>query len=116
MQSMSVGDGEIGYRRAGDGPPLVLLHGAVCDSRVGRLTLASLADEFDVIAGDTPGCGASSDLPPGPQMADYADRLADFMVAPDLERAAVVGHSWGSCPRSVRRPPERWPKPWPSPT
>jgi pimeloyl-ACP methyl ester carboxylesterase len=96
MQTVSVGDVEIGYRRAGAGPPLVLLHGAVSDSRVWRLALDSFADAFTVVAWDAPGCGGSSDLPPGAQMADYADCLAGFIGALGLGRADLVGHSWGS--------------------
>ena len=38
-----VGDLEIAFRRAGTGAPLVLLHGAVCDSRVWRVELESFA-------------------------------------------------------------------------
>src|SRR5262245_11593433 len=49
----------IAYRRSGStGPPLVLVHGAVCDSRVWRVELETLSDEFAVVAWDAPGCGA----------------------------------------------------------
>ena len=96
MRTVSVGDLEIGYRRAGDGPGMVLLHGAVSDSRVWRLALESFADEFAVVAWDAPGCGRSSDLPSGSRMADYADCLAGLIGALGLGRSDVVGHSWGS--------------------
>ena len=49
----------VAHRRAGSGPPLVLLHGALSDAREWRLQLQSLGDEFDVIAWDAPGCGDS---------------------------------------------------------
>jgi hypothetical protein len=35
---------ELAFRRAGSGPPLVLLHGFLCGSRVWRTQLEGLAD------------------------------------------------------------------------
>lgn len=86
----------IAFRRRGTGPPLVLLHGAVCDSRVWRVELESFADAFTVVAWDAPGCGESSDAPEGFTMADYADCLAAFLGAVGMTPAHVLGHSWGS--------------------
>lgn len=40
----------IAFRRTGDGDPLLLLHGALCDSMAWRAELEELADEFTVIA------------------------------------------------------------------
>ena len=54
---------EIAYDRVGDGPPLVLVHGAAEDGRVWQPQLAGLADESTVVAWDEPG-GRSSDVPP----------------------------------------------------
>ena len=47
----------IAFRRAGEGRPLVLLHGGVSDSRVWSARLADLSDQFLVVAWDAPGCG-----------------------------------------------------------
>jgi pimeloyl-ACP methyl ester carboxylesterase len=96
MPRVSIGDLEIAYQRAGDGPALVLLHGAVSDSRVWRRAIESFANEFTVVAWDAPGCGGSSGLPPGARMADYADCLAGLIRTLGLEPSDVVGHSWGS--------------------
>lgn len=85
----------IAYRRVGTGPPLLLLHGAVSDSRVWRVELDALSDEFDVVAWDAPGCGASSDPPPTFRLPDYADALAGFVAAVGLEHPHVLGHSFG---------------------
>jgi pimeloyl-ACP methyl ester carboxylesterase len=87
----------IGYRRAGAGPPLVLLHGGLSDSRdwTGQLDSA-LCDSFDLVAWDAPGCGGSDDPPYGWTASDYGDALAGFVAALDLGRPHVLGLSWGA--------------------
>src|SRR5437879_4790571 len=64
MDHIEVSGLRIAYERAGQGPPLVLLHGFVGDGRAtwGR-QLEGLSDEFTVIAWDAPGAGRSSDPP-----------------------------------------------------
>jgi pimeloyl-ACP methyl ester carboxylesterase len=85
---------DISYERVGDGPPLVLVHGATEDSRSWRPQLA-LADEYTVVAWDEPGAGRSSDVPDAFTLADYAHCLAALIEAIDLGPAHVVGLSWG---------------------
>ncbi|HEV2773237.1 MAG TPA: alpha/beta fold hydrolase [Thermoleophilaceae bacterium] len=72
---------EIAYARAGEGPPLVLVHGAADDGRVWQPQLAGLADEFTVVAWDEPGAGRFSDLPEDFGLADYAHCLAALIEA-----------------------------------
>jgi pimeloyl-ACP methyl ester carboxylesterase len=86
---------EIAYERVGEGPPLVLVHGAAVDSRMWQPQLAALADEFTVVAWDEPGAGRSSDVPGHFALADYADCLAALIDALDLGPAHVAGLSWG---------------------
>ena len=86
---------EIAYERVGEGPPLVLVHGAAVDSRMWRPQLAALADEFTVVAWDEPGAGRSSDVPADFALADYANCLAALIDALDLGPAHVAGLSWG---------------------
>jgi len=85
----------IAYRIAGDGPPLVLLHGFLCDSRVWRTQLDGLADAFTVVAWDAPGAGSSSDPSDRFMLADWSECLARFLDALRLEPAHVLGLSWG---------------------
>jgi pimeloyl-ACP methyl ester carboxylesterase len=86
----------LAYRRAGHGPPIVLLHGAYEDSRIWRRQIDGLSDEFTVLAWDAPGCGLSSDPPDTFAAADYADCLAGLIDALGLAPAHVLGVSWGS--------------------
>ena len=85
----------VAYRSAGSGPPLVLLHGFLCDSRVWRVELETLSDAFRIVAWDAPGAGDSSDPPESFTISDWADCLAAFLDAVDVERGHVLGLSWG---------------------
>jgi pimeloyl-ACP methyl ester carboxylesterase len=86
---------EIACERVGEGPPLVLVHGAPADGRLWQPQVAALADEFTVVAWDEPGAGRSSDLPVGFGLADYADCLAALIEALSLGPSHVAGLSWG---------------------
>lgn len=96
MEHVDVAGVRIGFQVRGQGPVVVLLHGAMCDGRVWRGELERLADAFTVIAWDTPGCGTSPDARDDFRMVDYADALAGFIAALDVGRPHVLGHSWGS--------------------
>ncbi len=85
---------EIAYERAGEGPPLVFVHGACMDSRGWQPQMA-LADEFTVVAWDEPGAGRSADVPGHFTLADYAACLAALIEALELGPAHVAGLSWG---------------------
>jgi pimeloyl-ACP methyl ester carboxylesterase len=86
----------IAYERAGEGPPLVLLHGYVGDGPgLWHRQLGELSDEFTVVAWDAPGAGRSSDPPESFRIGDYADSLAGFVEALGLERPHVAGLSFG---------------------
>ena len=85
----------IAYRSAGNGHPLLLLHGFLCDSRVWRREFEDLSDQFRVVAWDAPGAGESSDPPDPFSIADWAVCLTEFLDSLDIERAHVLGLSWG---------------------
>jgi pimeloyl-ACP methyl ester carboxylesterase len=79
MNQIEIEGLRIGYERAGEGPPLVLLHGFFGDARVWHPQLEAFSDEYDVVAWDTPGCGRSSDPPATFRMRDYARCLRGFI-------------------------------------
>lgn len=87
------------YVRAGEGEPLLLIHGIGHSHRAWiPVTDALVADRFDVVAIDAPGFGASAPLPAGirPTVAALADAITDF-VEHELgwERPHVGGNSMG---------------------
>ena len=95
-ETVAVGGRTIAFERRGDGPPLVLVHGAVADSRFWRPQLEALSADFTVIAWDAPGCGGSYDPPDDFSLGGFADSLAGFIEALGLECPHVLGLSFGS--------------------
>lgn len=95
---MSISTGlNVAYEQVGHGPPLVLLHGYLGDGPgTWRPQLDELSDEFTVVAWDAPGAGSSTDPAPDFRLADYADRLAEFVAAIELDRPHVAGLSFGA--------------------
>jgi pimeloyl-ACP methyl ester carboxylesterase len=96
MQHVDVDKLRIAFRRLGDGPPVLLLHGGLSDSREWRWQLDELSDQFDVVAWDAPGCGDSSDPSETFGLHGYADCLAGFIATLGLDRPHVVGLSFGA--------------------
>lgn len=95
MDHIDVHGMRIAYRRAGTGPPLLLLHGGLSDGREWRRQLDGLADEFTVIAWDAPGCGGSDDPPETFRLTDYADAVLGLAHGLGLARPSVGGLSFG---------------------
>ena len=85
----------VAYRDLGEGPPLVLLHGFLCDSRCWRRQLEDLSDSFRVVAWDAPGAGSSSDPPDPFTSTGWAQCLGAFLDLVGIERAQILGLSWG---------------------
>lgn len=87
--------GRIAYRRAGEGPPLLLIHGWGASSRYWLGAFALLAEHHDLIALDLPGFG---DSPPAGGPTSLASLTAAALALCEqlaLERLAVAGHSLG---------------------
>lgn len=90
---------ELAVTEAGDGPPVVLLHGFPELAYSWRYQLPALAGAgLHAIAFDQRGYGGSSKPE---QIEDYAlvtlvDDLIGLLDAEEIEQAALVGHDWGS--------------------
>jgi pimeloyl-ACP methyl ester carboxylesterase len=96
METVEVDGLRIAYQRAGQGPPLVLFHGAGEDSRIWRPQLEGLTDEFTVYAWDAPGCGQSDDPDPEISAAELGAITAGFLRAAVPAKPHLLGLSWGS--------------------
>lgn len=85
------------YRRAGSGPPLVMLHQSPTSSAEIADKILKMAQRFTVFAPDTPGYGASDPLPGTDlEMADFAAALAGFYDTVGLARAGLYGMHTGA--------------------
>src|SRR6185295_11155857 len=106
---------EIAYTEVGEGPPLVLLHGALASTGPAWAGSAvafvdhmhTLGRHFRVIAPDTRGSGATVH-PGGPATFDVlADDVVALIQALDLDRPMVAGFSEGGATATIvalRRP------------
>src|ERR671919_2388242 len=83
------------YRIAGDGPPVVLIHGMVNSSRHWEAVALRLADEYTVIAPDLLGHGDSAAVRGDYSLGAHAASIRDLLAAIGVEAATVVGHSLG---------------------
>lgn len=91
------GDRRIHYRRAGDGPPLVMIHASPGSSWSLEPLIARLSERYTVIAPDSPGYGESSPLEPEePEIGDFADALAETLDALGIASCNLFGSHTGT--------------------
>jgi pimeloyl-ACP methyl ester carboxylesterase len=94
-RNVEVGELPIRYLSAGEGPPLVLLHGAGDNALDWWWVLPELARNHRVYAPDLPG-SPDSVIPTADYSPAYFERfVARFLDALSIERAALVGNSLG---------------------
>lgn len=94
---VKVGDRVVHYRRWGDGPAVLLLHGSPQSSRATEAIAQVLVGQgLSAIAPDTPGNGLSTPLPGQPDCADYARALAGFADALGLGKVGLYGFHTGA--------------------
>jgi pimeloyl-ACP methyl ester carboxylesterase len=85
------------YRRCGEGPPLVMMHGSPGDSAVLAEEMEAAGKQFTCIALDTPGFGGSDPLPGDVlTVKDLAQATAAAMAALNLPPARVFGTHTGA--------------------
>lgn len=90
--------GQIAWREAGHGTPLLLLHGIGSGSGSWAGQFEGLAHSYRVLAWDAPGYGDSDPLTVArPLGGDYASALTGLLAASQVEGPViVVGHSLGA--------------------
>lgn len=86
----------IAYTRAGQGAPVVLIHGVGLRGAIWGPQVEALRADYDVIAVDMPGHGGSSLPPADATLSHYADAILALLDALGIGRAHVVGHSMGA--------------------
>jgi len=103
--------GTLHYHEAGEGPPLLLLHGSgpgVTGWTNFQGNIAFFAERFRTFVLDLPGYGQSPPVEGHPVMATIDSVLA-FMDAMGIERADIIGNSFGGMVggQIAARSPER---------
>lgn len=96
LQHVSLHGHDVGYRMAGEGPAVVLIHGMAGSSRTWREVMPLLARSYTVIAPDLLGHGESAKPLGDYSLGAYASGLRDLIVgALGIEKATLVGQSLG---------------------
>ncbi len=94
-RTLPVGPWGINMVVAGQGPPILFLHGLGGSWQWWLPALTTLADEFTVCAIDLPGAGSSSRVTELPAPSAYRELVAQIIGWLDCGPAIVVGHSLG---------------------
>jgi pimeloyl-ACP methyl ester carboxylesterase len=85
----------VSFLRAGEGPPLLLLHGIAGSYETWAPLIPALREDFTVIAPDLLGHGNSAKPRGDYSLGAYAAGVRDLMLALGFDSATVVGHSLG---------------------
>jgi haloalkane dehalogenase len=86
---------ELAYQEAGDGEPIVLLHGNPMSSHLWRKVMPAIADLGRVIAPDLAGMGRSGPAP-SYRFVDHRRYLEGFLQAVGAaDHVVLVAHDWG---------------------
>jgi pimeloyl-ACP methyl ester carboxylesterase len=93
-QRVRLSFGNLAYRLAGSGPPLVLVHGIAATNFCWRRNLPVLGRYFTCYAIDLPGLG-DSDPPEAASFFDAGETLCEFIDRLSLPPVTLIGSSWG---------------------
>jgi pimeloyl-ACP methyl ester carboxylesterase len=103
--------GRIRYREAGEGPPVVFVHGYLVDGRLWDGVVDALSDRFRCIAPDWPIGAQRVAMGPDADLTPYgiAATIADFLEALELDDVTLVGNDSGGAMSqvTVTRHPDR---------
>lgn len=85
----------INYLTAGQGEPILLLHGWGSSIVPYHQLIDFLSKKYYVIALDMPGFGGSEEPPIPYCVDDYVDVVLEFLKQFDIRKLSLVGHSFG---------------------
>ena len=99
-KSVDIGDEKIHYIEKGNGPPVIMVHGAISDYDVWALQMDTIAINHRAIAisrryawpNRQPEKGESFDC----SVESHSNDLVKFMEALDIPSAHLIGHSYGA--------------------
>ncbi len=86
---------DVNYYIAGQGEPLVVIHGGGGDARTWWDNITELSKQYTVYAPDLPGYGGSQPLDGTYFIPELSDFMEKFAAKLGLEKFYLVGHSLG---------------------
>ncbi|MDM0112342.1 alpha/beta hydrolase [Variovorax sp. J22R133] len=92
---IQAGEARTAFERHGEGPPLVLMHGAEASRSMFAALVPHLSKHFTVIAYDQRDCGDTEAPERAATLADLANDAQQFIKALGFKRAHVFGSSFG---------------------
>ena len=97
MPTVETGGARVNFVIAGEGPPVLLIHGTGGDAKSTWSTLApTLAERRTVVMPDLPGSGATVDDGRPLELGAVAEQVAAVAEAAGLESYSMVGFSLGA--------------------
>jgi pimeloyl-ACP methyl ester carboxylesterase len=95
--------GTIRYREAGEGKPIVFVHGYLVDGRLWDGVVDRLSDRFRCIAPDWPIAAHQVAMKPDTDLSPpgIASLIADFLIELELEDVTIVGNDSGGAMSQV---------------
>ncbi|WP_240232799.1 alpha/beta fold hydrolase [Devosia lacusdianchii] len=84
------------YEVSGEGPPLIVLHGAYMNIETMGAIIPALAESHTVYALELQGHGRTTDIDRPITYQNLADDVAGFMEAVGIGKASVFGYSMGA--------------------
>jgi pimeloyl-ACP methyl ester carboxylesterase len=95
QESIKVDGRDVRYYTAGQGEPLVVIHGGGGDARTWWKNIAELSEKYAVYAPDLPGFGGSAPLGENYYIPELSEFIDKFAASLGLEKFNLVGHSLG---------------------
>ena len=110
QREVDVPAGRLRVFEAGEGPPIVFVHGVMANANLWRKVVAKLSPDFRCIALDLPLGSHTLAMPENADLSMYAlaDLIADALEALGAQEVALVGNDTGGalCQVTVTRRPD----------
>jgi pimeloyl-ACP methyl ester carboxylesterase len=86
---------QIAYRKTGNGPVIILVHGFPGDGDMWRMVVSHLSAAYTVLTPDLPGAGESASAGEGLTVEVMAACAKEILDKEQIAKAVIAGHSMG---------------------
>ena len=95
VEQVTIHGQQIAYRRGGEGPALLFLHGIAGSSQTWIPVMELLRAEYSMVAPDFLGHGHSAKPMGDYSLGNFASLMRDLLQILDIDRVTVIGQSFG---------------------